>query len=54
MKYKIVNGSITLSGNTILESINIEITDKSHIGIVGANGAGKTTLLKGLINNELH
>jgi ATP-binding cassette subfamily F protein 3 len=53
MKYKIVNGSITLTGNTILDSINIEINETSHIGIVGSNGAGKTTLLKGIIDNSL-
>ena len=46
MKYMIKNASITISGKTILNDINIDITDKSHIGIVGVNGAGKTTLLK--------
>lgn len=53
MKYQIKNGSVTIESNTILEEINIEILDRSKIGIVGKNGAGKTTLLKTLINNEL-
>lgn len=53
MKYEIKNASISLGGNTILNEINFEITNTSHIGIVGPNGSGKTTLLKALIHNEL-
>lgn len=53
MKYVIKNAAISLNGNSILDEINIEITDKSHIGIVGKNGAGKTTLLNALIHNEM-
>lgn len=53
MKYQITNASISLGGNTILDEINFEITNTSHIGIVGKNGSGKTTLLKALIHNEL-
>lgn len=49
MYYKINNGSITLSGNTILENINFSVTDNEKIGIVGRNGTGKTTLLKAII-----
>ena len=52
MKYRIKNAAIELSGTTILNEVNLEITDNSHIGIVGRNGAGKTTLLNALINNE--
>ena len=48
MYYKINNGSITLSGNTILENIDFSVTDNEKIGIVGRNGTGKTTLLKAI------
>lgn len=53
MKYVIKNAAISLNGNSILDEINIEILEKSHIGIVGKNGAGKTTLLNALIHNEM-
>ena len=53
MKYVIKNGAVSINGKTILESINLEINEKSHIGVVGKNGAGKTTLLQGIIDNSL-
>lgn len=53
MKYVIKNGAVSINGKTILESINLEINDKSHIGVVGKNGAGKTTLLQCIIDNSL-
>lgn len=53
MKYSIKNGSVTLSGNTILEEVNFEVNSREHIAIVGPNGAGKTTLLNAIINPEL-
>lgn len=46
MQLKIQNGVVELSGDTILNSINIEINDQSKIAVVGRNGCGKTTLLK--------
>lgn len=46
MQLKIQNGEVTLSGEKILSSVNIEINDSSRIAIVGRNGCGKTTLLK--------
>jgi ABC-type branched-subunit amino acid transport system ATPase component len=53
MKLTITNGSVTLSGNTILESVNIDINSGDKIAIVGRNGAGKTTLVKAIIDNSL-
>ncbi len=46
MQYKIQNGVVELSGETILKQIDFEINDNSKIAVVGRNGCGKTTLLK--------
>jgi len=53
MYLKITNAGVSYDEKTILEEINLEIKEKSHIAIVGRNGAGKTTLLKALIDNNL-
>lgn len=53
MKYVIKNGAVSINGETILESINLEINEKSHIGVIGKNGAGKTTLLQCIVDNSL-
>ena len=53
MKYVIKNGAVSINGETILESVNLEINEKSHIGIVGKNGAGKTTLLRSIVDNSM-
>ena len=52
MRIEIKDGRVDLSGNTVLESINISITDQSHIAVVGRNGCGKTTLLR-VLSGEL-
>lgn len=51
MQLTIKNGSLDLSGEQILSNINFEITDNSHIALVGRNGSGKTSLLK-IISGE--
>lgn len=51
MQLKIQNGTVELSGEVILEKVNIEINKTSRIAVVGRNGCGKTTLLK-LISGE--
>ena len=51
MQLTIKNGSLDLSGEQILSSINFEITDNSRIALVGRNGCGKTSLLK-IISGE--
>lgn len=53
MYLKITNAGVTINEKTILEEINLEIKDKSHIAIIGRNGVGKTTLLKALKDNSL-
>lgn len=53
MKLSIKNASVTLGGNTILEEVNLDITDHDRAAIVGRNGSGKTTLLKAIANNDM-
>ena len=46
MLYQIINGTVSMGGECILEHFDFEIKGKEKIAIVGANGAGKTTLLR--------
>ncbi len=52
MQIEIHKGKIDLSGEPILNDINLNITTNSRIGLVGRNGCGKTTLLR-LLCGEL-
>lgn len=46
------NISKSFGATTILEQINMTISEKDRVGLVGKNGAGKSTLLK-IITGEL-
>lgn len=46
MQIEIHNGKVDLSGEPILNEINMVINTNSRIGLVGRNGCGKTTLLR--------
>ena len=52
MKYQIIDGTVSLGGETVLSHIDFEIQGAQKIAVVGRNGAGKTTLLR-LIAGEL-
>lgn len=52
LQIEIHNGQVDLSGEPILNDINLIINTNSHIGVVGRNGCGKTTLLR-LLSGEL-
>lgn len=41
MYLKITNAGVSINEKTILEEINLEIKEKSHIAVIGRNGAGK-------------
>jgi iron complex transport system ATP-binding protein len=40
--------NVNLSGKSILQQINLNITEGSILGVIGPNGAGKTTLLRAI------
>ena len=46
MQIQIINGTVDLSGETVLSAIDFEITTGGRVGVVGRNGCGKTTLLR--------
>lgn len=52
MQLKVHDGTVDLSGTTVLENIEIEINTNSRIAVVGRNGSGKTTLLR-LLSGEI-
>lgn len=43
---KIENLSAGYDRKTVLHDINLEISEKDFLGIIGPNGGGKTTLMK--------
>ncbi len=51
MLYQIKDGTVSLSGETVLAHIDFEIKGKEKIAIVGKNGTGKTTLLRLIAGN---
>lgn len=46
MGLQIKNLSKTISGQQVLQAVNLEMQAGSIVGIVGRNGAGKTTLMR--------
>lgn len=52
MQIAIHHAAVDLSGERILENVDMEINTNSRIAVVGRNGCGKTTLLR-LISGEL-
>ena len=52
MLYQILDGTLSVGGQTVLSHTNFEIYGNEKIAVTGSNGAGKTTLLR-LIAGEL-
>ncbi|MDR0678092.1 MAG: ATP-binding cassette domain-containing protein [Holosporaceae bacterium] len=46
------NINFSIAGKRILEGVNLQISDRQHVGLVGRNGSGKSTLFK-IILREL-
>ena len=38
--------AVRLGGRTIIENIDMEVSNRQFVGIVGPNGSGKSTFLK--------
>jgi cobalamin transport system ATP-binding protein len=45
---QLVGVAVTLSGHTLLEPLDLQVTQGTWLGIVGPNGAGKSTLLRAI------
>lgn len=46
MELELKNISVALSGEEILDSVNLKVEDGEFVSLLGASGCGKTTLLK--------
>lgn len=46
------NISKSYGGRTLFENLDLKITPKTRIGLLGKNGIGKSTLIKVLVGNE--
>ncbi|HCF38008.1 MAG TPA: ABC transporter, partial [Thermosipho africanus] len=42
------NLTISFPGKTLLSDVNLNISDKERVALIGKNGSGKTTLLKAI------
>lgn len=51
MLYQIIDGTVSVGGNTVLSHIDFEIKGTEKIAVVGRNGAGKSTLLNVIAGN---
>lgn len=52
MLYQIIDGTVSLGGQVVLDHVDFEIRGTEKIAVTGRNGAGKTTLLR-LLAGEL-
>lgn len=46
------NITVVTGGNTVLNSISIQIPDKEHIAILGPNGSGKSSFIKTIMREH--
>ena len=44
----------SFSGKSLFEDINLRISDRQKIGLIGRNGSGKSTLFKIILDEESH
>ena len=40
--------SLTYNGHLVVDGFNLELKERSIVGLIGPNGSGKTTVLRGL------
>jgi len=51
---QLTNLSKSFGGQTLFKDLNLKMTSKQKIGLIGRNGTGKSTLFKIILNEESH
>lgn len=41
--------NVSYDGHQVLENVNLSVSDRDFLGVIGPNGGGKTTLLKSIL-----